>query len=163
MKTGSKYHPLFDYLQNCDREEITLSFSEIEALIGSLPATAFKKKNWWSNRDSSSALQAKAWIGASYSIESVDLNQWTVGFRKFQASYNIQKTAGAITWRQDAIKALRKHLNLTQSKFAEKIGVRRQTVSEWENGVYDPDRSTAKFLEIIAEQSDFQESLSGKW
>ncbi|MEO0738790.1 MAG: helix-turn-helix transcriptional regulator [Cyanobacteria bacterium J06649_12] len=46
-------------------------------------------------------------------------------------------------------------MSLTQAKFAQELGVRRQTVSEWENGVYEPDRSTTKFLELIAKQTEF--------
>lgn len=158
IKPGSKYYSLFEHLQKCDQAEITLTFSKIETVMdNSLPASAFNQKNWWSNRDSSSALQAKAWVNAGYHIESVDLTQQTVTFRKFQAEYNIQKKAGAIVWQQDAIKALRKHMSLTQAQFAQELGVRRQTVSEWENGVYDPDRSTTKFLELIAKQSEFQD------
>ena len=161
IKPGSKYYPLFEHLQTCPQDEITLTFSKIEAIIdNSLPASAFSKKNWWSNRDSASALQAKAWVNASYHIESVDLTQQTVTLRKFQAAYNIQKKDGAVVWQQDAIKALRKHMHLTQAQFAEELGVRRQTVSEWENGVYDPDRSTTKFLELIAKQANFQTALS---
>jgi transcriptional regulator with XRE-family HTH domain len=58
---------------------------------------------------------------------------------------------------QDAIKALRKHMGLTQAQFAQELGVHRQkTVSEWENGAYDPDRSKMKFLELIAKHSKFQ-------
>jgi len=65
MKPGSKYYPLFEHLHCCNQAAVMLTFAEIEALMGcSLPASAFKKKNWWSNRDSSSALQAMAWIGA---------------------------------------------------------------------------------------------------
>jgi DNA-binding transcriptional regulator YiaG len=157
MKPGSKYYPLFQHLQQCDREEITLLFAEIETLLGcSLPNSAFSKKNWWSNRDSASALQAGAWISASYHIKSIDLVQQSVTFYKFRAQYNIQRKDGEMLWQQGAIKALRKHMGLTQSEFSQEIGVRRQTVSEWENGAYDPDRSTTKFLELIAKQSDFQ-------
>ena len=157
IKPGSKYYPLFEHLQKCNEEDITLTFREVETIIeNSLPASAFNKKNWWSNRDTSSALQAKAWVSAGYHIESVDLTQKTVIFRKFQARYNIQKKDGAVVWQQDAIKALRKHMSLTQAQFAQELGVRRQTVSEWENGVYDPDRSTTKFLELIAKQTKFQ-------
>ncbi|PZV15363.1 MAG: transcriptional regulator [Leptolyngbya sp.] len=163
IKPGSKYYPLFEYLQRCNQEETTLTFPAIEALMGcSLPASARRKKNWWSNRDSSSALQASAWINAGYQIESVDLAQQTVTFHKFQAQYNIQQKDGEIVWKQDAIQALRKYMGLTQAQFAQELGVRRQTVSEWENGVYDPDRSTSKFLELIAKQSDFQVPPSGK-
>ena len=161
VKPGSKYYPLFEHLQKCHEEETTLTFREVEAIIeNSLPASAFNRKNWWSNRDSDSALQAKAWVSAGYHIESVDLTQKTVIFRKFQAKYNIQKKDGAVVWQQDAIKALRKHMSLTQAQFAQELGVRRQTVSEWENGVYDPDRSTTKFLALIAKQANFQKTLS---
>ena len=157
IKPGSKYYPLFEHLQKCNEEETTLTFAKIEAEIdNTLPASAFSKKNWWSNRDSDSALQAKAWVSAGYHVETVDLAKQTVTFRKFQAAYNIQKKEGAVVWQQDAIKALRKHMSLTQAQFAQELGVRRQTVSEWENGVYDPDRSTTKFLELIAKQSDFE-------
>jgi DNA-binding transcriptional regulator YiaG len=156
MKPGSKYYPLFDYLRQCSQEETELTFTEIETLINSsLPASALSKKNWWSNRDSSSALQAEAWIRNSYQIKSVNLTQQIVIFQKFQASYNIQKEDGEIIWQKDSIKNLRKHMGLTQSDFAEQVGVRRQTVSEWENGMYDPDRSKAKFLAIIAKQTNF--------
>lgn len=159
IKPGSKYYPLFEHLQQCNGEDTTLTFKKIEAVLkDSLPASAFKGKNWWSNRDSNSALQAKAWISAGYHIETVDLAHQIVTFRKFKAAYNIQKKEGAVVWQQDAIKALRKHMSLTQAQFAQELGVRRQTVSEWENGVYDPDRSTTKFLELIAQQAEFQTS-----
>ncbi len=161
VKPGSKYYPLFEHLQKCNEEEAVLTFEEIETVMdNSLPASAFSKKNWWSNRDSSSALQAKAWVSAGYHVKTVDLTKQTVTFCKFQAEYNIQKKDGAVVWQQDAIKALRKHMHLTQAQFAQELGVRRQTVSEWENGVYDPDRSTTKFLEMIAKQANFQTPLS---
>jgi DNA-binding transcriptional regulator YiaG len=157
MKPGSKYYPLCEYLQQCNLEETTLTFAEIETLLNSqLPTSAFNKKNWWSNRDSASALQAGAWISASYQIKSIDLTQQVVTFHKFRTQYNIQRKDGEMLWQQDAIRALRQHMGLTQVEFSQKIGVRRQTVSEWENGAYDPDRSTTKFLELIARQSDFQ-------
>ena len=161
VKPGSKYYPLFEHLQKCNGEETPLTFKEVETVLDdSLPTSAFKKKNWWSNRDSANALQAKAWVSAGYHIDAVDLTKQIVTFCKFQAEYSIQKKDGAVVWQQDAIKALRKHMTLTQAQFAQELGVRRQTVSEWENGVYDPDRSTTKFLELIAKQADFQKTLS---
>ncbi len=135
-----------------------MTFAELEALLGTeLPTSARMRKNWWSNRDSQRALQSGAWIGAGYHVASVDLQQQVVTFQRFQSQYMIQHQDGAIVWHQDAIKALRKHLDFTQAQFAQELGVRRQTVSEWENGVYDPDRSTAKFLDLIAKQAKFPE------
>ncbi|MUL36981.1 DUF7662 domain-containing protein [Gloeocapsopsis dulcis] len=45
MKPGSKYYPLFEHLQHCNQEAVTLTFAEIEALMGcSLPTSARNKK-----------------------------------------------------------------------------------------------------------------------
>lgn len=158
MKPGSKYYPLYDHLQRCSEEETALTFAEIESMMDSaLPTSARQRKNWWSNRDSANALQAGAWVNAGYHVDAVDIKQETVQFRKFKVHYNIQHKDGEIVWQQDAIRALRKHMNMTQSQFAEELGVRRQTISEWENGVYAPDRSTSRFLRLIAKQVNFEE------
>ena len=155
MKAGSKYYPLFEYLQTREASSVSLTFAEIEAILASSLPKSSRQRAWWSNRDSASALQAGAWIQASYQVKSVDFELEKVTFAPFQASYNIQRMDGAILWDRSAIRALRKHLGWTQAKFAAQMGVRRQTVSEWENGVYEPDRSTAKHLELLAEQKNF--------
>ena len=156
IKPGSKYYPLFKHLQYCDQEAVTLTFAEIEALMeGTLPASALSKKNWWSNRDSSRALQAIAWISAGYQVESVDLIQQSVTFKTFRATYNIQIKDGEIAWKAEAIRALRTYKKLNQEQFASELGVRRETVSEWENSKYEPDRSKCKLLSIIAKQANF--------
>ncbi|MEO0769644.1 MAG: helix-turn-helix transcriptional regulator [Cyanobacteria bacterium J06649_4] len=158
MKVGSKYYPLFKHLRDCasSQEEIALTFNEIEQILQTTLPPSAQKRTWWSNRDTSGALQAGAWIQAGYHIEQVDIEKEVVTFKKFQAEYTIRRDGDAIVWDQNAIKALRKHMGLTQAKFAAEMGVRRQTVSEWENGVYEPDRSTAKHLELIAKQKLFQ-------
>ncbi|WP_228039981.1 DNA-binding transcriptional regulator [Nodosilinea sp. LEGE 07088] len=120
-----------------------------------MPTSALKKKNWWSNRDSASALQARAWVSAGYQVEAVDLAQQTVTFQTFQATYQVQHKDGAIDWQGRAIKALRVYKGLNQEQFASELGVRRETVSEWENSKYEPDRSKRKLLNIIAKQANF--------
>lgn len=123
-----------------------------------LPASALKYKAWWSNRDSPNALQAGAWVQAGYEVIEVDLNQQSVTFKKFQAQYKDLLKEGEISWNGDAIKALRRHKGLNQEDFAKELGVRRETVSEWENNKYEPDRSRKKFLDLIAEQSRFRDT-----
>ena len=44
---------------------------------------------------------------------------------------------------------------------AVELGVRQQTVSEWEQGVYTPTRASAKQLMRVAEQAQFRYSPSG--
>ncbi|MFQ4139394.1 helix-turn-helix domain-containing protein [Nodosilinea sp. PGN35] len=156
IKPGSKYYRLFEHLQRCNQSVITLTFAEVEAVLNRpLPASARVKKNWWSNRDSASALQAIAWVSAGYQVQSVDLAQQEVTFQTFQAAYNVPRKDGEIEWTSRAIKALRAYKGLNQEQFASELGVRRETVSEWENSKYEPDRSKRKLLAMIAKQANF--------
>lgn len=59
-------------------------------------------------------------------------------------------------WDADAVRALRAHLGATQGELAEELGVRQQTVSEWETSAYRPRGASARLLSMVAEQADFQ-------
>ena len=61
-----------------------------------------------------------------------------------------------VEWTPGTIKALREHLGMTQRQMADELGVRQQTISEWEVGVYIPRRSTQKYLSLIAERAGFR-------
>ena len=52
---------------------------------------------------------------------------------------------------KNTILELRKHLDLSQNEFAEKLSVTRQAVSRWENGDTAPNIDT---LKLIAETFD---------
>ena len=58
-------------------------------------------------------------------------------------------------WDRKRVRALRQHLGLTQTKLAEELGTRQQTISEWEIGMYQPRGTSATLLNIIAERSGF--------
>ena len=60
------------------------------------------------------------------------------------------------TWDEEKVLALRKHLELTQVKLAQELGVRQQTISDWEKGIYQPRGASATLLNIIAERSNFE-------
>jgi len=59
-------------------------------------------------------------------------------------------------WNAGSIRALRTHLDLTQVELAGQMGIRQQTVSEWEQGEYEPRGASAKLLSIIADRSGFK-------
>ena len=63
---------------------------------------------------------------------------------------------GKPDWNADSILALRKHLELTQSEMAERLGTRQQTISEWENGMYRPRGASVKLLSLVAEAVQFR-------
>ncbi|MBN1690031.1 MAG: helix-turn-helix domain-containing protein [Dehalococcoidia bacterium] len=59
-------------------------------------------------------------------------------------------------WDAGSIRALRDHLDLTQVELAGQMGIRQQTVSEWEQGDYAPRGASVKLLSIIADRSGFK-------
>ena len=56
-------------------------------------------------------------------------------------------------WTAERIALLRARLGLTQVGFADELGVRQQTVSEWETGRYEPRGASAKLLGMLAERA----------
>ena len=67
-------------------------------------------------------------------------------------SYHVKRKQ----WDGQDIQTLRRHLGLTQRQMADQLGVRQQTISEWETGMYLPRGASSTLLSIIAEQSDFK-------
>ena len=53
------------------------------------------------------------------------------------------------------VRALRRHLGVTQQQMAEELGTRQQTISEWETGLYQPRGTSRTLLSIIAERAAF--------
>jgi len=81
VPSRSKYDPLFDYLSTSSDWEVSLSFSEIEEIIGfPLPPSAHRYHAWWANQYNGNHGQAQSWIRASYATRDVDLVSETVNF-----------------------------------------------------------------------------------
>src|SRR3989304_6040086 len=59
------------------------------------------------------------------------------------------------TWDAGQVRALRRHLGLSQQGLAQEMGTRQQTVSEWEAGRYRPRGTSVRLLAIIAERAGF--------
>lgn len=59
-------------------------------------------------------------------------------------------------WDARRVRALRRHLGLSQDALADELGTRQQTVSEWETGQYRPRGASARLLGIIAERAGFE-------
>jgi DNA-binding transcriptional regulator YiaG len=55
-------------------------------------------------------------------------------------------------WTAERIAALRAEMALTQAEMARELGVRQQTVSEWETGRYLPRGASARMLQHLAER-----------
>jgi len=64
-------------------------------------------------------------------------------------------------WDAHGVQALRRHLGLTQRELAEELGVRQQTVSEWETGMYRPRGASRRLLGLVAERAGFAYGAGG--
>jgi len=65
------------------------------------------------------------------------------------------KKAQRYKWKADRVRALRKHMGMTQRQFADEINTEQQRISEWETGLHLPSRLTATLLTMVAERSGF--------
>ena len=59
-------------------------------------------------------------------------------------------------WQADNIRTLRSHLGLSQTALSREIGIRQQTISEWETGMYAPRGASVTILTLLAVSSSFQ-------
>lgn len=64
-------------------------------------------------------------------------------------------------WDAERVRALRQHLGMTQQEMAQELGIRQQTVSEWERGVYRPRGGSSRLLSWVAERADFPYQPTG--
>ena len=66
-----KYRPLTDYLLKVNSNEITLTYSDIENIIGEkLPNSAYKYNAWWVNYDETHSHSA-GWTNAGFEVANV--------------------------------------------------------------------------------------------
>jgi len=73
-----------------------------------------------------------------------------------------KKRRKRVYWDSDGVRALRNHLGMTQQELADELGMRQQTISEWETGMYSPRGGTATLLSIIAERGNFAYGASAR-
>jgi putative transcriptional regulator len=58
-------------------------------------------------------------------------------------------------WDAKSVRALRKHLGMTQQQMSDELGTRQQTISEWETGMYRPRGGMNRLLALVAERAGF--------
>ncbi len=76
-----KYTPLRDFLIDQDKPVISMSFEQIEELIGQpLPSSKTSRAFWSNNPDNN--VMTREWLAAGFLAEAVDLKARTLTFRK---------------------------------------------------------------------------------
>lgn len=158
MRRDNKYYPLYAYLLHSEKDEVTLTFIEIEKIIGSLlPNSARATRQWWSNRKTTrKIIQSTAWLQAGYRMKAVDLVNQRVTFHHSNRIFRPQSDNGTLTWNGELIRGLRRHMNLSQNEMAKRLGVRQQKISEWETGLDRPRSSTCRLFTLVAKKVGFK-------
>ena len=84
LRLGGKYEPLKDYLTNCAKNTVELTYDEVEKIIEDvLPYSAHKYRVWWAN---SGHIQADAWLNAGFKVDSIKLG-YSVVFKRSKIDY----------------------------------------------------------------------------
>jgi hypothetical protein len=78
----AKYQPLETHLAACNAGAVSMTFVEIEAVIGAkLPAAAHTHRSWWSNNAANNVM-TRSWLAAGYRTERVDIPGQALTFRR---------------------------------------------------------------------------------
>lgn len=80
-----KYTPLEAYFRALpfEQNELSLSFVQIEAILGSpLPKSAYSRLTWWDNEIPSGLSHKNAWLNVLWRVAKVDLLEQTVHFAR---------------------------------------------------------------------------------
>jgi hypothetical protein len=84
----SKYAPLGDYLRAQIANQVPMTFSEVERVIGTkLPPNAPKYPAWWSNNPTNNVM-TKVWLDAGFRTEQVDISARRLVFRRVRSGAN---------------------------------------------------------------------------
>jgi hypothetical protein len=82
----AKYALLESHLRTQPWDELPMTFSDIERVIGSkLPPAAHRHRAWWSNNPANNVM-TKAWLNAGFRSEQVDLDGQRVVFRRIAST-----------------------------------------------------------------------------
>jgi len=68
----SKYEVLAGHLRDSPGTSLQMKFSEVEGVVGPLPASARKHREWWSNNDSHTHAR-NGWLAAGWKTKNVDM------------------------------------------------------------------------------------------
>ena len=82
MAKPPKYAPITEYLlasAQAGRETVDLDFAQVADLVGGLPPTAYRMRQWWAN---DSKVEARAWRAAGWHVDTVSFDRQRVRFSR---------------------------------------------------------------------------------
>jgi len=83
----SKYDALGTYLRQRNQSEVSMTFAEIERIVGFTLPKSHKRLAWWSNSVGNNVM-TRVWINAGYRADKVDVAARTIVFRRVAGDTN---------------------------------------------------------------------------
>ena len=139
----SKYDPLGQYLASNPFDEVSMTFSEIEQVLGfALPEKSKRIRAWWSNNPDNSVL-TKVWLEAGFRSEQVDMAAQKLVFRRMVPSRGMgEEGRGFAGAPEEASKKPRRHPAFGALKdvtwIAPGVDLTEPADPEWADLVEDP-------------------------
>ena len=88
----SKYDPLTSFLATRTTQEVPMTFSEIEKVIGGRLPPSKQYPAWWSNNASNNVM-TRAWLAAGFRTERVDIAGERLVFRRDPRAKAVKKAS----------------------------------------------------------------------
>ena len=89
MPKGDKYAELTSWLQQSNKEHVSVTFDEIKAILGFLPPSAYKFSTFWGNDGSVSS--HFAWLNAGYRAKNMNLTKQQVEFVQTEIAHSLPR------------------------------------------------------------------------
>ena len=80
-----KYEPLGQFLRKQTRDQLPMTFAEIETVLGTTLPPSKQHRAWWSNNPSNNVM-TREWLDAGYETEAVDVESGKLVFRRAKAA-----------------------------------------------------------------------------
>lgn len=112
----SKYTPLANHLRKATGYEVTLTFDQIEEIIGTdLPPSASKHDEWWQNSTpgSDSHVQALAWMTTGWRKSRVDRSARYVTFNRVGSNLDAEALENLVPHRKEVIYDILQRVNIS--------------------------------------------------
>jgi hypothetical protein len=88
----ARYSALSDYLRAQKRNNVPMTFNQIERLIGRKLPASHRYRSWWSN-NSFNSVMTKAWLDAGFESANVDMKKQSLVFRKIEGNKKMRDAA----------------------------------------------------------------------
>jgi hypothetical protein len=77
----AKYSALADFLRAQMRNQVPMTFAEIEQIVDAKLPASHRYRSWWSN-NSFNSVMTQAWLDAGFESTKVDMKKRTLVFRR---------------------------------------------------------------------------------